>query len=285
MISPTEALRISKKLGLGYIPSAFQIRFAGFKGVLSVQPLLENKDQFKSWLSRNSNADLNSIKKLKTTTDDQLVNKTTSDDQSINKTTDIITNSGDLYGLVFRKSMNKFNSSHRVLEIVTPAKSSEFYLNRQIILILESLGISPSVFINYQDQYILDILSEIHNNFPGFIRKYCPYFPKNIISSDFLFFRKLINPILKNILDELNKKSRILIKQGKAAIGISDELDILQEDEVFIMFPSTNNGSNLNEYGSYVVPTGQAIIAKNPCIHPGDIRRVKLVDRKELQKM
>ena len=253
LITPIHALAISKKIGLSYVPSAFQIRFAGYKGVLSVQPLLEDRESFKLWENNNP---------IENRLDDN----------------------APLPDIVFRNSMNKFNSSHRILEIITASKSYEFFLNRQVILVLEGLGINPSIFIALQDQYILDILTEVNSDFSTFIRKFASYFSKNIITSDALFFRRLINPILAQIIDDLNKKSKILVKQGRAAMGISDELNILEDNEVFIMFSkeSVQSMESLVDYGTYVVPIGTAIIAKNPCNHPGDIRIVKLVDRKEL---
>lgn len=59
-------------------------------------------------------------------------------------------------------------------------------------------------------------------------------------------------------------------------MGVIDEFDVLEKEEVFVM-------TRID--GIYAPITGQVLVAKNPCLHPGDIRLVTAVDRKELYHM
>lgn len=261
LITQRCASAVSNALGLGHVPSAFQIRFAGYKGVLVAHPWLSNKSSFHSWLSRNS----------------------------------IVKGHGKYSGhlcldstrlgapdVIFRKSMNKFDSSHRDLEIVAVSKSCDFYLNRQIIMTLEGLGVPPQVFLDLQDRYVYKILSELHSDFPAFIRKHC-HVAFNV-SSDFVLFRKLQSPILSEVLDDLSSKSKIFVEEGRGAMGVIDDLDVLEENQVFFMFKRREHEdmASMVDYGAYAVPNCQCIVAKNPVMHPGDIRVVRCVDNPRL---
>lgn len=263
MISPCYAARVAQALGMATVPSAFQVRFAGYKGVVAVQPLLENPRLFEQWRARNLDA---------TDQNGRMAEEEPGDKAAAQ--------------LVFRASMNKFYSKHRMLEIVTTAKSTDFFLNRQIILILEGLGVPSRVFIHLQDNYVLSVLESLFSDLPGFIRKYVSAFPKNFISTDYRFFRKLLGPVLSGVFEDLAKKSKILVPQGRAAMGVTDELQVLDENEVFLMY--ANSGADMPgtvRYGVFSVPVGTAIIAKCPCMHPGDVRVVRCVDRQDLHYM
>ena len=333
LITFAHATKISNILGLVTTPSAFQIRFAGYKGVLVVHPFIDDNDKYMRWLKKTLGIEEEETEKQKmcrvVIKNNKTCGLTLEDLLKANNIIDVLENSSknkletnsnstenklsnqlettiglaenkpkemkasieiDLkayekhHGLILRGSMNKFQSNHRMLEIISVSKSTEVYLNRQIILILEGLGIPTQVFVDLQDVFILGVLDEMNRDFPAFIRKFVPFFSKNFISIDFTFFRKLVRPILLKISEDLSKKSRILVKDGRAAMGVTDELQILKENEIFLMYrrEGYENSKFVVDYGSYVVPTCTAIIAKNPCSHPGDIRIVQCVDRKEL---
>lgn len=282
IISQALANALAKTLNLVNVPTAFQIRFAGYKGVVAVHPLLENKKIFGEWANRNG------YKKNRDESEITLCDEGA--ELEISKPAKPLEDEYEnLPDFVLRNSMNKFPSKHRSIEVVATSKSYEFYLNRQIILILEGLKIPSQTFKNLQDRYVLSVLKDIDLDLPGFVKKYVPFFPSNFISTDFRFFRKLLQPLLTRVFEDLNKKSKIHVPEGRAAIGVIDELEILEADEVFLMFDSsicmhegTTNSAYTRQYGVYTVPVGPAIVAKNPCLHPGDIRVVRCVDRKEL---
>lgn len=288
LISVKNANYISSLLGLDGIPSAFQIRFGGYKGVVAVHPWLDDTRIYEKWQLENPHLIKGHGKyNNNNLSDNNNLNNNLNSGTNLSNNDNINSNNNNLNNnqppeLILRKSMNKFDSSHNTLEIITFSKSSAFYLNRQIIIVLEGLGVSSQSFIDLQDKYILNTLLKLNQDFPTAIKN------TSVISfnttTDLTFYRKLQAPIVSNILNELNTKSKILIGQGRGAMGVLDELGILEEDQIFCMFQKTENENmeNLKDYGSYIVPNCHVLVAKNPVMHPGDIRMVKCVDVPQL---
>ncbi|KAG2379104.1 hypothetical protein C9374_007742 [Naegleria lovaniensis] len=215
-------------------PSAFQIRFAGFKGVVSVDPTLTK------------------------------------------------------HQMVLRKSQLKFPSQQKILEIVQEAKRNMGYLNRQFITILSALGIRDEIFLKYQrdmlnrikvvnenpkEAHALVSLSHSH------LKSYICTCLRNGISTKEPFLQQLLYCFRHRAIKELETKSKIYVQKSACLVGIMDEYGILKENEIFVnLSPSYGNP----EYG---VVKGTCIVSKNPCFHPGDIRKVEAVDYPELQHL
>lgn len=248
IISRTSAQKLSTKVNFNKQSSAFQIRFGGAKGVITVQP-----ESVIRYIVEKHKLPVKNLKEI----------------------------------LILRNSMVKFKSAHDVIEVCTETKSHEFYLNRQIIMILEAMGIPIATFTKLQDEYLKSIVHEALSDGLNFINKHC------VIQLN-SFTNRMLYSTMNYLLEEVNQKSRILVKNGRTAMGVTDEMRILEEDDVFLCFncaSNDNNKSNITNstkvriYGDYAVPTGIAIVAKNPCMHPGDIRIVKCVDVPELHYM
>ncbi|KAM0680711.1 hypothetical protein GINT2_000982 [Glugoides intestinalis] len=261
LMSRKQACKVAGILGLSTIPSAFQIRFGGYKGVVAVHPWIDDSKQFLEWAEKSCIISGGYGKyDYKSTGLKEL----------------------EAVELILRKSMKKFDSTHRGFEVISVSKSSNFYLNRQIIQVLEGLGVSPSVFIDLQDKYIRRLLLEFHNDFTFTIKNYTQV--QVNASPEIPFNRHLQTQILANIIEDLNTRAKIFIPQGRGAIGVIDELGILEEDQVFFMFQKRldENMESLKDYGSFVVPDCHCIVAKNPVMHPGDIRLIRCVDVPQL---
>lgn len=99
-ISPKLAKILSDSLEMNFVPSAFQIRFSGAKGVVTVDPRLE----------------------------------------------------GEL--LCLRKSQLKFACKHGRLEVIRPSFASPLFLNRQVITLLEALGVGYEAFERLQNEML-----------------------------------------------------------------------------------------------------------------------------------
>jgi RNA-dependent RNA polymerase len=121
------AERVCKAIGKSRIPSAFQIRFGGSKGVVSLDHRL-NSDEAKEKALENGEA-------------------------SDKKVCGV--------DLILRRSMIKFESNHRILEVVTFSQYIQCNLNRQVITILESLGVDGAIFLKMQDEYIKKHISSL----------------------------------------------------------------------------------------------------------------------------
>ncbi len=249
-ISQEKALEICKKYSDISYASSFQIRFAGFKGVVAVDPNLTNKK------------------------------------------------------LQFRESMKKFESGYNRLDLLNVAEYIPCYLNRQVIIILSSLGIKDSVFLDLLDK-TLKILSNMLVDEHVALSYISKYFRKIFSISkspsqiNYLFesfHRELLKPIHKSMLNDLIHKSRIFIERGRILMGCIDETGILKENEVFVHCrPGIFDQESLVEnhlvtvcnyanQESFIV-TSQVIVAKNPCMHPGDIRVMRAVNVPELHHM
>ena len=69
----------------------------------------------------------------------------------------------------------------------------------------------------------------------------------------------------------LKERTRIYVPDSVLLLGVMDEMNVLDSGEVFLRIdPST--GSNT----SPVIITGPVIMARNPCFHPGDIRKLQV---------
>ncbi|KAI5149002.1 RNA-dependent RNA polymerase [Enteropsectra breve] len=263
-ISYAAASEISKMLNLNTIPSAYQIRYGGYKGVVVLHSFLS--------IGKKDSAECTGIKRTKVSGG---LSDSAEEMQALLESND----------LVLRPSMKKFSSSYKMLEVINYSKSSPFYLNRQIILGLEGLGVPRETFLEMLDSYLIEMLEAIDKDFSSFIRRSTPMLPRSM-TMDQSFTRKVLGEVLNRTFEELNSKAKIRINEGRAAMGVTDELGILEEEEAFVMFEDNDscfaNDPRLVRYGKFSVPVGQAIVVKNPCMHPGDIRVIKLVDRKQL---
>ena len=114
-----------------------------------------------------------------------------------------------------------------------------------------------------------------------------------------------LDPILSHALvsrqvaitTELRKKAKILVKDSAVLMGVVDEDGILGEDEVFVQLKrdnfrmeSDNKKPTLLKLIEKVdslpeVIESEVYVTRNPCTHPGDIRRLKCVYKPELSHL
>jgi RNA-dependent RNA polymerase len=91
----------------------------------------------------------------------------------------------------------------------------------------------------------------------------------------------------------LLEKTRIFVPKGRWLMGCLDELGILEQGQCFIRAssPSLNNClvkhgprfASANKNAETIV--GTIVMAKNPCLHPGDVRILEAVDVPELHHL
>ena len=91
----------------------------------------------------------------------------------------------------------------------------------------------------------------------------------------------------------LREKARIFVPKGRWLMGCLDELAVLDQGQCFIQVstPSLENcfvkhGSRFSETKKNLkVIEGYVVVAKNPCLHPGDVRVLKTVDAPKLHHL
>ncbi|KAK1411747.1 hypothetical protein QVD17_32447 [Tagetes erecta] len=225
-ISPDLALEVAEKLQLkDNQPCAYQIRYAGCKGVVACWP---------------------NVKKL-----------------------------------CLRPSMNKFESEHTVLEICSWTQFQPGFLNRQIITLLSALNVRDEIFWDMQMKMLkrLDLMLESREVAFDVIRGSCCVNTASImLASGFdpktePHLRGMLSSIRMSQVQDLREKSRIFVSDGRWLMGCFDEVGVLEQGQCFIQV--SQGGSKER---SLSVIEGDVVIAKNPCLHPGDVRVLKAVN-------
>ncbi|XVE74535.1 hypothetical protein DITRI_Ditri12bG0024800 [Diplodiscus trichospermus] len=251
-ISAKLAKAVARKIDLkSYIPSAYQIRYGGFKGVVAMDP-------------------------------------------------------SSLVNLSLRKSMQKYDADSTSLDVLNWSKYQPCFLNRQIIILMSTLGVKDCVFEAKQKEVLAqldDILrdpegakdalavwissGEIARILRGIL--FCGYNPD---SEPFLSM--MLQTIRASRLLDLRTRTRIFIQNGRTMMGCLDETGTLEYGQVFVQYSikprqfSDDSIFIFNEskwdQNCHVVE-GKVVVAKNPCLHPGDLRVLKAVDAVVLHHM
>ncbi|KAL5729587.1 RNA-directed RNA polymerase [Ranunculus cassubicifolius] len=244
MLTPDLAVEVAEKLQLGVNPpSAYQVRFTGCKGVIACWP---GKD--------------------------------------------------DGIRLSMRWSMKKFVSQHNILEIVSWTRFQPGFLNRQIITLLSALGVADDVFAQLQDSMVSKLGQMTENSDIAFdiLTTSCTEQGNTAAMMLSAGFEPRTEPHLRGMLSsikaaqlrDLRTKARIFVHSGRWLMGCLDELGVLENGQCFIQVstPSLENcfskqGPAFSKNTKHVtVIKGTVAIAKNPCLHPGDIRLLEAVD-------
>ena len=116
------------------------------------------------------------------------------------------------------------------------------------------------------------------------------------------YVKMLLQAFRANQLSDLRTRSRILEPKGRILMGCLDETKALSYGEIFLQVtPAPGHrkeliGDGLEVFSKYPVGpegdgneahvvTGWVIVAKNPCLHPGDLRKLKAVNVPGLRHM
>ncbi|EPS62146.1 hypothetical protein M569_12646, partial [Genlisea aurea] len=250
-ISPELASEVAKKLQLSADPpSAYQIRYGGYKGVIACWPVKDGESR-----------------------------------------------------LSLRRSMKKFESEHAVLEICSWTKFLPGFLNRQIITLLTALGVPDDIFWNMQETMIQKLNRMIGDAKIAFdvLTNSCAESGSTAAVMLSAGFRPQTEPHLRGMLSsiraaqfgDLREKTRIFVSSGRWLMGCLDEAGVLEQGQCFIQASSfsllncfVKHGSSFSEISkSLKVIEGLVVVAKNPCLHPGDIRILEAVDAPELRHL
>ncbi|KAL1833192.1 hypothetical protein ACET3Z_002843 [Daucus carota] len=205
--------------------------------------------------------------------------------------------------LSLRQSMNKFESNHTILEICSWTRFQPGFLNRQIITLLSALNVSDNVFWNMQESMIsklnqmlvsVDVAYDVVTSSCG----------EEMNTAAIMLgagFKPHSEPHLRGMLTsiraaqfrDLREKARIYVSSGRWLMGCLDEEAILEQGQCFVQVsnPSLENcfakhGSEFSETKKDLhVIKGFVVVAKNPCLHPGDVRILEAVDVPSLRHL
>ena len=219
-ISFTLAKQINDEfLKLDYIPSCFQGRFMGCKGVWTTM-----------W-----------------------------DDYS-----------GKIY---YRPSQKKFdllpddNREFFYFELCDYSRYIQSYLNRQVILLLNALGVDENNFTKKLDDYHKKlenqkfVLSLVH--YPEWNRMFNKMYSCGINRINDRLIKSLVESNLNILYSDIKNKARIYIEESAYVKGIMDEFNVLEYGEAYLHIKRDNFDLILDK---------KCAVAKCPCLYPGDIR-------------
>lgn len=218
----------------------------------------------------------------------------------------------DLHGLdvQVRASQFKFDSSSQELEIIRCSQFWQPFLNRQIIIVLSELGIPDKVFLNMQNRAVRALTDALSNDNAALKALRDTVDPNqmtlaiaDLVSSG---FRRSQEPFVMSLLHlwrawslkYLKEKAKIPVSKGAFVLGVVDETATLRghyeahkpsEDasqsemerslpEIFIQITNPQSGKQ-------EIIEGVCILARNPSLHPGDVRVVKAVNRSSLHHL
>ena len=189
--------------------------------------------------------------------------------------------------LMLRESMIKFEApDSSSIEICgSGIQPLACFLNRQMIKILEDLGVPKASFMDLQQEEI-DLLRSVGESpldAAEFLEKVniaksvrLPWLLKKLsaLGLDYFndnFLRRAVELAVLIKLRELKYRSRILVKHGYTLYGIMDETGILKEGEVYC--PTWNQDGRRT-----VLIQRDVVITRSPALHPGDVQIVNAVD-------
>ncbi|KAI5364609.1 Putative RNA-dependent RNA polymerase, eukaryotic-type [Septoria linicola] len=270
-ISPFLARMIAHHYGLANsehdYPSVFQFRLAGCKGVLAVDPSLKGMN------------------------------------------------------IQIRPSQQKFPAKANGLEICRISQFSTASLNVQLILVLSALGVPDGVFLGKLRHMLSDMQEALESEKKALdlLQKNIDFNQTTIALACMIFdgFMATDEPFVISCLrlwrswnlKYLKEKARIFIDQGAFLLGCTDESGTLagyyksKEDETGTLKAQEPTGSgndahdesklaeiflqipDPHQQGTYKVVEGVVALARNPSLHPGDIRVVKAVDNIALRHL
>eukprot|EP00612_Vaucheria_litorea_P007653 CAMPEP_0171471138 /NCGR_PEP_ID=MMETSP0946-20130122/530_1 /TAXON_ID=109269 /ORGANISM="Vaucheria litorea, Strain CCMP2940" /LENGTH=833 /DNA_ID=CAMNT_0012000579 /DNA_START=190 /DNA_END=2687 /DNA_ORIENTATION=+ len=253
-ISSSLAMKIAKKLDPKFsnempLPSAFQIRFAGAKGMVS-----------------------------------------------------LCHNMSSLCDLELRKSQIKFETYHNTMEVMKTSSCMPFFLNRPLIMLLETLKVPRSNVLHFLD-IMLEKLKMMAINESvaktvllrygclgkGAINDSAANAPMNVawdlLQNGWRFcecdhLRNLMKALQTDMLQSIKKKARVFVQDAVVLFGIMDETGFLNDGEVFVQFKQQD--PDTFEFMESKILKGDVLVGRNPSLHPGDLRVLKAVDIPEM---
>ena len=213
--------------------------------------------------------------------------------------------------LHIRESQYKFPASHEGLEVIRWSHLISANLNRQLILILSTLGVSDRVFKQKLKHQLMEIneATEKPETALKLLQRQIDHNQMTLKLAGMIIdgFQTCREPFIMSLLQlwrawsikYLKEKARISIEKGALLIGCLDETGILKgyfknAPKIADNAPKSEKVKHLPEIfiqlskgseGKPEIILGPMLIARNPSLHPGDIRVVCGVDVPQLRHL
>ncbi|KAL8929002.1 MAG: hypothetical protein Q9208_001445 [Pyrenodesmia sp. 3 TL-2023] len=190
---------------------------------------------------------------------------------------------GDVLRL--RPSMIKYRGSEesRIEICGVASRMLPLVLNRQLIKILEDLGIPDKAFQDLQEQAIDELRGSVSSvtNAAALLERHDvglstqttwllrKMYSLGLTLSEDTFFRDLLDAMVLIQLQELKYRTRIPVTEGATLYGIMDETGTLAEGEVFCSW--------IDREGRPNQASGVLVVTRSPALHPGDIQTAEAI--------
>lgn len=189
-----------------------------------------------------------------------------------------------------RPSQKKFETAYQNLEIIRSSSYTSTKLNQQIILILSCLGVPDDVFLKKLRVLLAEVDHAMTDDKTAIkmLQASVDYNQVTIDISKAVLEGFSQDPFVSSLLQlwrawtikGLKEKANLPIEDGAFVYGTVDETNTLNGEgefpEIFLQVPDERKGS-------YKTVTGLCFIARNPALHPGDIRTVIAVPCEQLR--
>jgi RNA-dependent RNA polymerase len=212
-----------------------------------------------------------------------------------------------------RPSQFKFDAKFTGLEIIRSSALATPFFNRQIIVVLSGLGVLDQIFVRKQQEMVNDYEQAMTDEETAIskLRKHIDMNQTTLTMAGMVLdgFMTSREPFLMSLLKlwrattikNLKEKARIAIEDGAFVLGCVDETGILKGHnnhpqsklnaprhdkletlpEIFLQVDDTAS----NKRGHYKIIEGICVLARNPSLHPGDLRVVRAVDNHGLHHL
>ncbi|KAL1644220.1 hypothetical protein SLS58_004500 [Diplodia intermedia] len=217
----------------------------------------------------------------------------------------------DGHRIVVRRSQEKFPAANDGLEVIKWSQYATATLNRQLIVVLDALGVPEHIFMNKLRDQLSGLTSAMTSEDVAlrFLQRSVDPLQTTLILAGMIMdgFMGVKEPFLMSVLHvwrawsikNLKEKAKLFIGDGAFLLGCVDETASLRGHfysdhnkihsergsmlgalpEIFVQI------SDPDHEGRYKVVEGVCLIARNPSLHPGDIRVVHAVDKPQLRHL
>ncbi|KAL8783976.1 MAG: hypothetical protein Q9213_004227 [Squamulea squamosa] len=222
-----------------------------------------------------------------------------------------VSSQSKLQEITIRRSQYKFAARHEGLEVIRWSQFTAANLNRQIIVVLSALGVPDGIFVEKQKAQLADLGLAMTSESMALTMLQKDIDPNQMtltLAGMILEgFQKFQEPFVISILrlwrawsiKYLKEKARITVEKGAFLLGCVDETATLRGHfndspvpkaheplmervkklpQVFVQLSKGPNGKPK-------VIEGPMLLARNPSLHPGDIRMVQGVDVEALRHL
>ena len=197
----------------------------------------------------------------------------------------------------YRESQKKFESDDVALNICSVSNFKEGFLNRQFIILLSTLGVEDKIFENIEEKIMnryLNLLKdsskallsdnslyyEFKNKLNYFIPTFEYFFKKGINLLNEPLFSQFINIFVYSKLINIKYNGRLNDKKCVCLMGVIDETNILEEDQVYIHLMYSTENSTIDK-----ILNQKVTVYRSPSLHPGDIKILNAVNNPLLEHM